>query len=424
MDTHLDPKRAFIPFDRPLPLVGVDPDDDSDLCFVSFNSAWMPYILGALSALTRVEAWEDSVFTDRNEAAQQAHLLLERFMYCGTGDALQIRACDCGIEWSTDGSTWTCINLTSCIADIVTTGILDSLANGIIAAPGVTPTGETTPEPGECKTYHVQMSAADAWLLPIPLSTGDTVEITNLKGAWTDGDLVPTGYYGWACPDGDTYYLGVCVAPWQVLESDPFQDAYHLELVLQFGDSHALPVRGLVTIPGDIDNLDAIFVPNYSRDPLGFGTIDFDVTICKSSVITWCKTWDFSASNGGFGDVNGQTSYASFGGVMQWGSAQLFDISQTFEDMPATSFESVQFTYTTYGPRSMQFQLYDTVTATNLLNAFFNSDGDEHVFSAPIGWTSGHDLIVRILCNDSRGVTIESLTLRGTGTNPFGEDNC
>jgi len=423
MDTPLDPKRAFIPFDRPLPLVGVDPDDDSDLCFVSFNSAWMPYILGALSALTRVEAWEDSVFTDRNEAAQQAHLLLERFMYCGTGDTLQIRACDCGIEWSTDGSTWTCINLTACIADIVTTGILDSLANGIIAAPGITPTGETPPDAGQCKTYHVQMSAADAWLLPVPLSTGDTVEITNLKGAWTDGDLVQTGYYGWACPDGDTYYLGVCVAPWQVLESDPFQDAYHLELVLQFGDSHALPVRGLVTIPGDIDNLDAIFVPNYSRSPLGFGTIDFDVEICKAaSVNHGCKLWDFTVSSDGWAQASGSdTRYSAGHGWDGWSSFSIATPDWTAGD---TTLRGIRMEYDAYGPSNFAIQVYDDTTsgiAWSVAAVSSVAIGSSSEYDINFTLPAGHEVKLRI--DGYTNTRISKIHLLWDGDDPW-TSNC
>lgn len=285
---------GWVPFDHKIPLVGSDPDDLTDSWTVCFNSAWLPYVLGAVAALSRVEIWDTADLEARNLEAQRGeHLLTLMMEPCSGGDNLQLRACEngCGIEWSIDGIQWTCIDLSFCIADIIGQAVDTYIANGVLAQPGEVPTsGIEQPEPAQCVQFHVQMGADQAWMLPVQLSTGDTVAVSNQQGAWSDGKLGPLSAF-W-CPNGKDYTLGQCFTDRVPLASDPNQNAWHMEAMLQIGNDYYLPMREMITIPGGFETpLDAVFVPNYDRDPLGYGTVSFDVEVCRGG---WVHNFDFT----------------------------------------------------------------------------------------------------------------------------------
>lgn len=293
---------AWVPFDHKIPLVGVDPDDLSAPTTVCFNSAWLPYVLGVLGALTRAEIWDTEDFLARNTEALRGEHLLSMFMgECDVQPQTLVSTSDngCGFKVSYDGgATWQDFDLSGCIADIVGSGIDTAIENGIIPSSSVSPV--EPPFPFEtCHTYHIQMTAADAFKLPVVLSPGDTVRAYNTKGQWSDYKL---GIFSlWMCPDGKEVTLGVCLSDRVPLYSDPNQSAWHMELMLQVGNNYYLPLRDIVTIPGSIPpNSDAVFVPNYDRTPLGQGTISFDVEVCRAEAGSgWCNYFDLTNGNPG-----------------------------------------------------------------------------------------------------------------------------
>src|SRR5512135_2427391 len=91
---------AWVPFDKKAPIVGIDPDDETDLTWVWFNSAWLPHILGALGVLARVEIWNTDDLAARNLEAMRGEHLLHLFMEgcaCPEGENMfAIRACQEG----------------------------------------------------------------------------------------------------------------------------------------------------------------------------------------------------------------------------------------------------------------------------------------------------------------------------------------
>jgi len=289
---------GWVAFDHKVPVVGVDPDDLSSSWTVCFNSAWLPYILGAIAGLSRVEVWDTDDFSARNTEALRGEHLLALFMeQCELPPQTLVSGSDdgCGFKVSYDnGDTWVQFGMVGCITDLVGSGIETAILNGVIAQPGEVPTDTTPPAVESCKTYHATLSAASTWLLPVKLSVGDTIEVTNARGAWSDMKTDVEFPFDWNCANGGVYLLGSCLPPQVPKESDPFQDANHMELVLQFADDHALPMRGLITIPGGVFGIDGMFVPNYDRTPLGSGTVEFDVEVCKSAALEGCFMFDFT----------------------------------------------------------------------------------------------------------------------------------
>jgi len=98
-------------YERPVPLVLVDPDVDAT-AVVCFNPEWMPYVLGSLQQLVQHTTWDTQ---DEDELLQQiarASLLIAQFTTpCGGEPMLQVRQSEespCTLEQSVDGGeTWT-----------------------------------------------------------------------------------------------------------------------------------------------------------------------------------------------------------------------------------------------------------------------------------------------------------------------------
>lgn len=104
-------RRPQSSYEGPVPLVLVDPDVDKDVT-VCFNSAWLPYVTGALSQLTLPTTWDTDDDTERLEQIQRATLLIAMFTTpCGgeleVFDVRQNEEEPCSLEKSTDeGETW------------------------------------------------------------------------------------------------------------------------------------------------------------------------------------------------------------------------------------------------------------------------------------------------------------------------------
>lgn len=277
--------KPFIAFDRPVDAPANDPDVGK-MHTVCFNEEWLPYILGALGALARPETYRAATYDDINLAAQRGMHLLDMFMEeCSVGvfyNTILREAADyCGIQWSTDnGDTWNDINLGPKIADLVTVAIQTAITNGILAVPAQ-PGAEAPIPAGQSREFHVQLAAGQQWLFPVPIDAGDTITVTNATGAWNSYQL---GFLtDWNCPNGQEYILGICGQYRVPYNTDPNQNAWHMELMLSIGGNWYLPLRSAITVPGGISGEFPFFQGNQGNLPEGVGAINFDVTVLKAS---------------------------------------------------------------------------------------------------------------------------------------------
>lgn len=276
--------KPFIAFDRPVDAPAHDPDVGK-MHTVCFNEEWLPYILGALGALTRPETYRAASYDDINLAAQRGMHLLDMFMgECQVGVFYQTilrEAPDfCGIQWSNDnGDTWNDINLTPCITDLIDLAIEHAITNGVLAVPGQPGPLQSPIPPGGSVAFHAQHTAGEQWLIPVPISSGDTIEVTDASGAWNSFE---NPLSDWCCPNGQMFYLGMCGQLRQPYRTDPNQNAWHMELMLNVNGTWYLPLRGAVTVPAGVSDVQAFFQPNQSNLNNGAGQIIYTVIVTKA----------------------------------------------------------------------------------------------------------------------------------------------
>lgn len=293
--TRPSSKSPLIPFPAKLPIPIGDPGDMTKPWVVCFNEDYLPYVLGALGALERAEIWDTSVASEITDATERMQTLAGLFMEsCAVAEGtLLLEPCGtgCGIQYSTDGgATWTCIDLSGCIADIVGIGIDGALANGILAPGGSNSSPQSDIPPLECRTWHVQLEAGKIWRSPIPVSAGDNVTVSHAEGAWSSGYLGPLA--AWCCPTGQEFLLGQCIDYRLPNIADPDQNAWHMELLMKLEDNYFLPMRGPVTITPPLGDGYLYFMANNFNAPDGNGIITFDVELCRGTQV-WTHVFDF-----------------------------------------------------------------------------------------------------------------------------------
>lgn len=187
--------------------------------------------------------------------------------------------------------------------------------------------------------------------------------------------------------------------------------------LLQVGPYFFDPTSGTVTIPGGIYGLDAQFVPNYDRSPLGAGYIEFDAEICKSNIPVWEHDFDFSASTQGFTAGDPDTEYGACP-TTQWCAGEFFTIVRSnLAGVSGMQIVGIRLDFDTYGPRDFLVQLYDDTAAAIAFSDHFNSGDPE----AAVAWTfiNGHDYTLRLDCQDNAGVSLSHVFVRGAGSDPF-----
>jgi hypothetical protein len=265
-------------FETPVPAPGFDPGAEPLVC-VSFNQAWLPYVIGSLFQLLLNTTFDLPEGSDAfNIAQQQASTLIGRFMAAGRcvplpnlgameGDDQMLRVnpdnpCElqefCGGDWV---HFW---------------GPDDCPALGGTA----NPTGGGPLNPSECRTYNASLNGSGQWLLPVPVNPGDTVEVLSFEGAWADGSGI------WFCPDGQHYVLGHCADAVVTFGGDPLPTAPHAQIIFQSDGAFYNPLTGPVGIPsGATANSDVVFQMNDPSLSDNTGDIQFKVRVCSAAAL-------------------------------------------------------------------------------------------------------------------------------------------
>lgn len=281
-------------FQQPVPLPAALPGDPP-LVQICINQDWLPYVLGCLFQLTMNTTWIASTPSELQTALQRANDLILIFQkalpgctistvgQAGAEDGFMLRqnpANPCELQTSVDGVTWcTWADLSKCL-------------------PLVTQPGAGTPQPapgGGCQTYHAILDANGKWLLPAPVNSGDTITVTNAKGATNDGTVSP-----WNCPDGSTFFAGACIGGGGTSGGDPDPSVNHMALLGHVGSLFFPVLGGPVTLPGGIAFGQLTFQVNDAILSDNLGSIEFDVQVCNEQAATWSHTFDFRTTDGGF----------------------------------------------------------------------------------------------------------------------------
>lgn len=271
----MNSRYPYQPFDKP---VRPPPEANAgDVC-LRFDAKWIPYILGCLGALLAEQTWTGEI----DRATGEARNLMTTF----------IKAMACmenvnnGVEM--EDCMGCCIRVHDGKLQVFSCGEWQDVDGGNISdiAMGSGQPGAGSPQPpgGQCENFIGKVLFFGRYLLPVPVSAGDTFQVTNAFGASTDY-IVDTP--DWRCPDGDVYIAGGCVNGTEISGAgDPYPAAPHASLVAFDGTNYydcSAAAKGLAanfTIPSGVSNANLVFLIN-SAGPAGAGDCTFDVRVCK-----------------------------------------------------------------------------------------------------------------------------------------------
>lgn len=271
----------------PIKPIGVSPLE-GPLVEARFNFKWCAVIVGSLSQLLLKSTWDVATQAELTAIQEDVFDLMAQFCVnpptagvtpntgAEGGDDFMLRQNPdnpCELQTSVDGVNWcTWADLSKCLPQV-----------------GQQADGSPQPAPGGgCQTYHVILPANGEYLLPAPVNPGDTLEITNLKGASNDGTLAP-----WYCGDGNLYFAGGCFGSSTTQPSDPVNTSPHLSLIAKAGGL-AFPVLGGIISIGAVGAFQNLtFQVNDSILSDNMGSLEFDAKICNNEVGTWCREFDF-----------------------------------------------------------------------------------------------------------------------------------
>jgi len=150
--------------------------------------------------------------------------------------------------------------------------------------------GSPQPPPnGGCQQYHASLPGNGQWLLPAPVSSGDTIEVTGLTGLFYNGHSAL-----WFCPDGFEFFLGICTGVTVTYGSNFMPAVPSGRLIALIGSTYYDVIGSTFTVPGGHTNEQVTFIQNADAIANGGGSVDFDVTLCNNSQGTWISTLDFS----------------------------------------------------------------------------------------------------------------------------------
>lgn len=185
---------------------------------------------------------------------------------------------------------------------------------------GCIPGSVSQPEPvdqpavGQCLEFDVKLDGNGLYHLPVPVSSLDTITITDARGGWWDGTVSP-----WHCPNGQSFFLGACVGSGGMSGTDPAPAINHMRLIASLDGDYVDAFNTAITIPQGLAATDLIFQANDSDLDDNKGSISFHVSYCHNNPTPAgdCLFDDFTDNDGGWTHVS---SVADFGEYIATGT--------------------------------------------------------------------------------------------------------
>lgn len=147
--------------------------------------------------------------------------------------------------------------------------------------------GGEGPSGGACQDFNIVLQGSGKYLLPIPVSSGYTLEFTALKGGWTDNGLV------WYCANGQGYTLGECSGSGTTDPGDPLPSTRHMAVVAEIDGTFYSCIDGKITVPAGVTNANVTFQANDSDITNNYGSVSFKVTVCNKNQPSFTHHFDF-----------------------------------------------------------------------------------------------------------------------------------
>lgn len=417
---------------------------------VSIDVGWLPYVIGACKVLTANSTYDPPTAADVVNAVKAAYDLLADLedgyfrnpcpslsgSVGASGDEVQMIRQNptnpCLLETSIDGVNW-CVfaDFSKCVST---------------AGPG---SGQPQPQPGGgCSTYNFLHRASDTTYLGVNVNTGDTLQLISASGAGSDGTA------SWYCPDGQIFLAGACVGGQSTVSTDPAPTKYHMSL-LWLIDGVYYPATGILfTVPSGVTNKSVYLVNNDSNLLDNSGQYSIGVQVCNNQAVggVWCFEMDYHISpfggspqifqnNGACGTPTQAWGHWVSGTGLQGSTYQELDCATNGSlldfvfDLGATKTISSGTLGGSFGAsggnNSHSVSISNDPTfATGVTTLLFLAANNAGSYSENLT-SSGTGRYVRVYQDNNpnpgtpgANSIVTSLLLRGTGTNPFGTDNC
>lgn len=271
------PKYPYQPFDEPIPA----PSSDLGALCLQIDAKWKPYLVGLLKTLLISRTWE----SDEIRATGEASLLLDEILnaeFC-------VREIG-GIAWEEDMGC--CIRWNNGVLEVFTCGEWTPVPGSSGGQPGpagvVIPTDEGQPAPGECREYNLLVNSTLQTLLPMQVSTGDSIEVTEVKGAWSDSFPDPLTAF-WYCGKGEIFALGFCSGAQHTEGGDPDPTSPHMCVIGEVGGIAqffaAYPGLTPYIVPPGVTNENVYFQANDGTPGDNQGSVSIHVKVCTGSAV-------------------------------------------------------------------------------------------------------------------------------------------
>lgn len=157
--------------------------------------------------------------------------------------------------------------------------------------------GAGTPQPqpgGGCQIYHMTVPAGTiGQLIPTVVNTGDTIDLSNLAGAWYSGSV------SWHCPDGGIFFVACTGA--EEFSGSSQMPAVPVGRVIALIDGTYYDILGSTfTVPGGIINQQITLLMNTDTPSTASGSITLDAQVCNNQAAAFTHTFDLAISPAGW----------------------------------------------------------------------------------------------------------------------------
>lgn len=403
---------------------------------------------GALKSLTEWWNWEKSYQSGDTRATQAATYFRELindyliFEDCENQPMpIQFRQTDCLLEYSTDGGqTWLeAADLSVCAipGPQGPQGIqgpagpqgpqgepgqdgTDGAPGAPGGQPGSQPGGDEPIAEGDCKSIDLVVFGNSQTAVPFRVLPGYTVRLSNFSGAWAKDNSNP--FEAWYCATARQFFVGGCLASYvdpstgALLASQPIT-----RLICQYGDEYFDAQDSEYTITSEDEQL-LILTMNDDARSNNTGSVACTVEVCNPG---WCYTWDFAADDGGWTPL--VAGYAAYTVGRGWhnGSYQgRIGISKDFSSSSITSVD-VQLSAPLGGSLAKVFVHWNGFGVNVQEQSFAAKTFGTFMISSSEVLSLQIDVATNQFANAPPNPSdLLRITVKGSGTNPFGSNNC
>ena len=418
------------------------------LRYICVNYQWIAPLLGVASVLMERDIWDTSDNELLDETIKRAeHVLyqLSGMANCGSGDIMDIRIDGCDLQVYRDGQWETVGSLGDCVGQ----GLPGK--DGLTGYPGA-----DAPVPGDLNTTDLAVACAVA-----DFTANYLAEKMNDILDLAEAGINAGKQLSFLCADILEIVMGwtqVTVGTVETIKDlvsnavDTTFSAIRAADTIEWRSEIKCQLYSRLKPTAGSFGTDRTIINQWRADTFGkafvgqvfAGTID----ICSLQTFQflarvaqnnegecddcgWCYTWDFTQGDGGWALVPYSPSLGEYLTDTGWHSTQVGNNEDIWiaVDVPTdTELTGVKADYLYNGSQAFS-RYWSTHDDASDSFGFGNSSGGSGSFYDTGNWTVSTDGTLQLYCQSNgqpgnHDITIARITVYGSGSNPFGTDNC